>query len=125
MSVRCQQDLLFSSQTFPFFGSVHRTFPVSASHFSESDLPIFLGQSFPLFQVSPSHFSSQSFPFFPVSPSNFSKLVLFIFQVSPSHFFGSVIPTFPSQTFPFLGVGSSYFFGSVLPTFPSESFSFF
>ena len=110
MSVRCQQDLLFSSQTylfpnrifpvliqtFPFFGSVHRTFPVSASHFSESDLPIFLGQSFPLFQVSPSHFSSQSFPFFPVSPSNFSKLVLFIFQVSPFHFFGSVLPTFLS-----------------------------
>ena len=65
----------FPSQTFPFFGSVLPTFPsqsfsifepglpifwVTLSHFSSHHFPIFSGQSFPHFQVSPSHFLSQT-----------------------------------------------------------------
>ena len=106
MAVRCEQDLLFSRQTYRVF---------------ESDLPCFdsylpyLESDLPIFWVSPSHFSSQIFPFFPVSPSHFSKSVLLIFRLRPSDFFGSILPTFPSQFF-------SFFESDLLPIFFTVSF---
>ena len=94
MAVRCQQDLLFSRQTYRVF---------------ESDLPCFdsylpyLESDLPIFWVSTSHFSSQTFPFFPVSPS-FS-------------FFKSDIPFFLSQSFSFFESDLPIFSKSVLLIF--------
>ena len=94
MVVRCEQDLLFSRQTYRVF---------------ESDLPCFdsylpyLDSDLPIFWVSPSHFSSQTFPFFPVSPS-FS-------------FFKSDIPFFLSQSFSFFESDLPIFSKSVLLIF--------
>ena len=122
LCVRCQKDLLLSSETCHVFESdipcfypdffMFRVFP-----FFKSDFLIFSGRSFPLFQVISSHFSSCTFPFlgesfhfsksflpifrvrpshfFWVSPSHFSKSVLLIFRVRPSHLFGSILPVFP------------------------------
>ena len=104
MTVRCQQDLLFSSQTcrvfesdLPCFGSdlprlesVLLTFPISPSHFSKSELPIFLSQSFP-------------------------KSVFLIFRVRLSHFFWS--STFASQLFSFLDSDLPIFMGQSFPLF--------
>ena len=121
MAVRCQQDLLFLSQTCRVFESYLSC--------SESDLPIFwvspsyfCNQLFPLVQVSPSHFSSQTSHFFEsflsTFPSQslsffdshlhiftgqslqFSKSALLIFRARPSHFFGSVLLIFESDLFP-------------------------
>ena len=94
MAVRCEQDLLFSRQTYRVF---------------ESDLPCFdsylpyLESDLPIFWVSTSHFSSQTFPFFPVSPS-FS-------------FFKSDIPFFLSQSFSFFESDLPIFSKSVLLIF--------
>ena len=94
MAVRCEQDLLFSRQTYRVF---------------ESDLPCFdsylpyLESDLPIFWVSTSHFSSQTFPFFPVSPS-FS-------------FFKSDIPFFLSQSFSFFDSDLPIFSKSVLLIF--------
>ena len=89
----CQSFSFFRVSPLHFFKSVLLIFRVRTSnffwvspfHFSkwfllifEWDFPNFLGQFIPLIQVSPSYISSQTFPFF-----------------------GSVLPTFPSQTIPF------------------------
>ena len=96
-------------------------------------------QTFPFFQVSPSHFSTQTFPFFYISPSHFSTqtfsfsesdLPIFsgqsflLFQVSSSHFSTQSFPFlwvspshFSSQTFPFFRVSPSHFSKSVLLIF--------
>ena len=79
------------SQSFSLFQSVLPTFQVRTSYFFESVLP----------QVSLSHFSSQTFPFFLVIPSHFCKSALLIFGLRHSHIYGSVLPTFISQSFSF------------------------
>ena len=119
--VRCQKDLLLSSETCNVFESdipcfypdlfMFRVFP-----FFKSDFLSFSGRSFPLFQiisshfwaipshfwVSPSTFPNHSFPFFESDLTIFLGESLPLFQVSPSHFL--------SQTFPFIG--------SILLVFP-------
>ena len=75
MAVRCQQDLLFSSQTCRVFESDLPCF--------DSDLPC-LESDFPIFQVSPSR--SQFFSFFESDLSIFSGQSVPLFQVSSSHF---------------------------------------
>ena len=91
MAVRCQQDLLFLSQT---------------CHVFESDLPCFdfdlpcLKSDLPIFRVSPSHFPNQSSPLFQFRPSYFFwsflptlfQVSLLIFRVRPpSHLLHSVL----------------------------------
>ena len=143
MAVRCQQDLLFLSQTYHSFEFRHSMFRVRPTHFSSPSFslfkwafPTFPCQSFSFFESDLAIFSSQSFPFFRVNRLHFSKSVLPIFsgqsfpifQVSPSHFWNR-----PSHFFkPFhfsksvlltFRVRPSNFFGSVPPTFPIQSFS--
>lgn len=109
MAVRCQQNLLFSSQTCRDFESDFPCF--------DSDIPC-LESDLSSFRYSSSHFSNESFPLF--------KSVLLIFRVRTSHFLGSVLFTFrfscqsfalfqvspshfPSQIFPFIRVDPSRF----------------
>ena len=119
-SVRCQKDLLLSSETCHVFELdipcfypdlfMFRVFP-----FFKSDFLSFSGWSFPLFQIISSHFSSHTFSFLGES-FLFSKSFLPIFRVRPSHFFGWVLTTFPSQSFSFSE--------SDLPIYSGRSFSF-
>ena len=113
VTVRCQQDLLFLSQTCRVF---------------ESDLPCFgsdlppLESDFPSPSVSPSHFSNQSFPLskseLPIFLSqSFPKSVFLIFRVRLSHFFWSFLPTFASQLFSFLDLDLPIFMGQSFPLF--------
>ena len=90
---------IFSSQSFPLL-------QVSPSHFFDSGPPIFTGQSFSLFYVILSHFSSQTFPIF--------WSVRLLFPVRSSQFFGQPFPlsqvspcNFSSQT--------SFAFSSLCP----------
>ena len=74
-------------------------FRVRPSHFSS--------HSFPLFEVSLSHFLTQTFSFFRSLPFSFLELDLPIFWVSLSHFLKSVLLSFQLRP--------SHFFGSVPP----------
>ena len=86
MAVRCQQGLLFLSQTYLFLNRAFPSLTVRPVHFFGSVLPTFRSQSFSFFDSDFLIFTGQSFP---------------LCEVRPSHFFGSVLPTFPSQSFSF------------------------
>ena len=111
MAVRCQQDLLFLSQTYHSFESDLPRF--------DSDIQCFESDRL-IFRARPSHFSNEPFPLFPVSLSRFSSQTLPFFRVSPSHFFGSIVCTFPSQSFPFFRVSPSQFSKSALLIFETD-----
>ena len=108
------------------------TFRVSPSHFSNQSFPLFQVRTSYFFesvlpQVSLSHFSSQTFPFFLVI--HFCKSALLIFGLRPSHIYGSVLPTFLSQSFsfsesdlPISWVSPSHFSKSILLIFRPRSF---
>ena len=91
---------MFRVRTSPFFESVLFIFPISPSHFSKSDFPIFSGQFFP-------------------------KSVLLILQVRLSHFFGPVLPTFFRSVLPTFASHSFSFFDSDLAIFSGRSFPLF
>ena len=112
MGLRCQQDLLFSSQKCRVFESdlpcldsdlpsVLLIFRVIPSHIFQSVLPTFASQPFSFFDADLLSLLRHSFSFF--------ESDLPIFWVSP--------PSFSSQIFSF--------FQAALPTFPSQSLSFF
>ena len=113
--------LIFLGHFFLFWKSVLLIFE-SDLPILELDLFVFLGQSFSLFWIRPSHFWSQTFPVFWVSPSIFFESDLSIFWVRPTISFGSVLPTFLSQTFPFLGCQSFPVFLSLIFQFYSANF---
>ena len=106
MAVRCQQDLIFSSQTcrafesdllcfdsdLPCLESDVPIFWVSPSRsqsfsFFVSDIPIFLDHYFSFLESDLSIFSGQSFPLFQASASHFSRQTSFpFFSLYPSGF---------------------------------------
>ena len=108
MAVRCQQDLIFSSQTCRAFESDLLCF--------DSDLPC-LESDVPIFWVSPSHFSSQTFPFFWIITFHFQSQTFPFFQVNLSHFFRSVLLIFLVRP-------PSHFFHCILPAFACSMFRF-
>ena len=135
MGLRCQQDLLFSSQKCRVFESdlpcldsdlpsVLLIFRVIPFHFCKSALLIFLTQVLPFLRVSPSLFSTSFFLIFRVRPSQFFGQSAFFFQSdllnfsgSPSHFPKSVLVIFRVRP-------PSHFLHCVLSTFSCSVFRF-